>query len=109
MLQKWTFERGTEQVVLQREDDARGDCSLAVTTSGGTRTFQFDTNEARAAFQSDMESFLLATGWLLASFEPERRQRERRTFPREHPDRRRWWTDGVRLRIAKSAFHFDEF
>ena len=38
---------------------------------------------------------LLRTGWLLLTYAPDRRRRDRRRFPRATNDRRRWWTDGV--------------
>jgi hypothetical protein len=44
-------------------------------------------------FQSDMDEFLVHTGWSLLEFSPERRQwGDRRTFPRL-TERRCWWTD----------------
>jgi hypothetical protein len=45
-----------------------------------------------------MEHFLIKTGWSLEQFSPDRRTgQDRRGFPRVDVDRRRWWTDGLRL------------
>lgn len=94
MLPTWTFERGAERLIVQRDE---ADEQLILTNGATSRTLPFSDQAALVTFQHDMEAFLLRTGWLLASFAPDRRRRDRRTFPRETPDRRRWWTDGLRL------------
>lgn len=92
----WTFTREGSSLVLQRIDDGVR-AVLRITTHEGTRTVTFHDVSALTVFQADMEALLVRTGWSLESFEPERRQdQERRLFPRENPDRRRWWTDGRR-------------
>lgn len=99
----WTFTRNGGCLVLQRIDDA-APASLRITTPEGTRTVTFHDVSALTVFQADMEAMLVRTGWSLESFEPERRQdQERRLFPRENPDRRRWWTDGRRAAHEKNG------
>ena len=89
----WTFERGKERLIVQRDvDEARH--YLIITHTDGCHTLPFNHLEALVTFQTDMERVLLSTGWLLANFSPDRRRYgDRRTFPRIDNDRRRWWTD----------------
>jgi hypothetical protein len=89
----WTFQRGVERLIVERRtDDERH--SLVVTRDSGAHAISFNAIAALETFQADMERVLLSTGWLLATFAPDRRQyRDRRTFPRIDDDRRRWWTD----------------
>ena len=94
VLPTWTFEREGEQLTLQRQA-ADALQALIVSAGGTTRTFQFPDLPALVVFQTDMEAFLMRTGWLLRSYAPDRRKRDRRQFPRTSVDRRRWWTDGV--------------
>jgi hypothetical protein len=90
----WTFGRREERLVLRREKTEDG-VSLIVTENGTPRSFPFSDLERLVAFQSDMEAFLVRSGWSLLEFSPERRGgRDRRRFPRL-TERRRWWTDGV--------------
>jgi hypothetical protein len=88
------FQRGDERLMLQRYDEQEG-LALIITNAEGSRRVPFGDAAALATFQMNMEEFLIRTGWLLAAFTPERRRyQDRRGFPRVHPDRRRWWTDG---------------
>ena len=88
------FQRGDERLMLQRYDEQE-DLALVITNADGSRRVPFGDAAALATFQMNMEEFLIRTGWALASFTPERRRyQDRRGFPRVHPDRRRWWTDG---------------
>ena len=89
----WTFRRNDEQLSIRRcESDEVA--TLVVTADGQPRSFRFAHLEELERFQHDMETFLLRTGWTLAAFSPERRTpSDRRSFPREGNDRRRWWTD----------------
>ena len=89
----WTFRRSDEQLTIRRcESD--GAATLVVTAEGQPRSFRFAQLEELERLQHDMETFLLRTGWTLAAFSPERRTPgDRRGFPREGNDRRRWWTD----------------
>jgi hypothetical protein len=90
----WTFTRDGKYLVLQRDEDADGH-SLRIVSEDRVRTVSFHEVSALIIFQTDMEALLVRTGWSLESFAPERRHdHERRMFPRENPDRRRWWTDG---------------
>jgi hypothetical protein len=91
----WTFVRHGDHLVLERVENADG-IALVVTSDQGSRRIPFHDVSALVVFQCDMESFLVGTGWSLLSFAPDRRHYDdRRLFPRDHPDRRRWWTDGT--------------
>lgn len=104
----WTFGRRTERVRLRREETTDG-LLLLVDENGTPRTYFFSDVESLVAFQSDMEAFLVRTGWSLLEFAPDRRTGfDRRRFPRLE-ERRRWWTDGLvrsqavaRLKNSKS-------
>jgi hypothetical protein len=89
----WTFRRNDEHLIIRRCHRA-GAATLVVTANGQPRSFPFAQLEELERFQPDMETFLVRTGWTLARFSPERRTPgDRRRFPREGNDRRRWWTD----------------
>lgn len=91
----WTFRKDHASLSLERRRQG-DDFILVIRQPDGARELPFDNLEALERFQSDMETFLLRTGWTFASFSPERRTPlDRRTFPRITSDRRRWWTDGV--------------
>jgi hypothetical protein len=91
---RWTFGRRGEQLTLAREKTAGG-VNLVITGQGFPRSFPFDSLDRLVAFQGDMESLLVRTGWSLLSFSPDRRTPgDRRMFPRLR-ERRRWWTDAV--------------
>src|SRR5262249_11146628 len=93
LLASWTFERGGSRLIINRESTGSG-YQLSVVDDAQTRTFEFAEFDQLVVFQSDMEAFLVGTGWSLVAFAPERGgARDRRTFPRVKPDRRRWWTD----------------
>ncbi|HEX3702586.1 MAG TPA: hypothetical protein VHU82_04595 [Vicinamibacterales bacterium] len=97
--QRWTFLRGDTRLDLSREETRTG-VNLIVVSGGVSRAFSFADIERLVQFQSDMESLLVRTGWSLSQFAPERRAGgERRHFPRL-TERRRWWTDTVRLFTA---------
>jgi hypothetical protein len=91
----WTFDRDGHRLVLQRQTS--GDVvNLVILSDETSRRVPFSDMCALVAFQSDMEEFLVRTGWSLVSFSPNRRRaRDRRLFPRENADRRRWWTEGT--------------
>ena len=92
----WTFHRHGQQLTLQRRETDAG-FELEVSGPGAPRRYHFDDVSVLVTFQTDMESFLIKTGWLLEEFSPDRRTGDdRRTFPRVDVDRRRWWTDGLR-------------
>ena len=103
----WTFGRREERVRLRREATTGG-LLLVVEENGAPRSYFFNDATGLVAFQSDMEAFLVRTGWSLLEFAPDRRGGgDRRQFPRMS-ERRRWWTDGlersqhVERRLAKS-------
>ena len=92
----WSFARNDEQMEIHRGSTAEG-FLLTINGDGPPRTYFFDDEQRLEQFQLDFEKFLIATGWLLLGFSPERRAgRERRHFSRLLTDRRRWWTDGLR-------------
>jgi hypothetical protein len=92
----WTFRKGEATLTLRRQQTEAGKPLLNVVRTDEVRELKFEDLDALIRFQSDMETFLVRTGWTLASFSPERRSaRDRRTFPRETNDRRRWWTDST--------------
>jgi hypothetical protein len=83
--------------VLRREETPDG-VNLTVEGEGVPRIYPFPDIVKLVKFQSDMEAFLLRTGWQFIAFSPDRRGGvDRRDMPRLANDRRRWWTDGVRL------------
>jgi hypothetical protein len=89
----WTFSRGEQQLRVRRAAATNG-YTLEMTSDGPPRSYFFADLTALIVFQSDMESFLLRTGWSFVAFAPERRGgRDRRGWPRLD-ERRRWWTDG---------------
>lgn len=89
----WTFRRRGDRLLLRREETPSG-VHLVVTENGTSRSFAFSSLSRLVAFQSDMEAFLVRTGWTFIAFAPERRRgRDRRRMPRM-TERRRWWTDG---------------
>ena len=91
----WTFKKDRASLSLERRGQERRSF-LVVRQPEGARELPFENLESLERFQDTMETFLLRTGWTLASFSPERRTLlDRRTFPRITNDRRRWWTDGV--------------
>jgi len=93
----WTFRRGDERLSLERRE-FDGQFELAVNGSGGPRVYGFRDSAELDRFQQDMETFLLKTGWAFERFSPDRRGgTDRRTFPRIDVDRRRWWTDGLKM------------
>ena len=96
LLAEWTFLRKDDTLAVRREVTEQG-YQLVVTESGQPRTFSFQDLDRLIMFQSDMEAFLVRTGWVLADFTPDSRGgHDRRGFPRDANDRRRWWTDAVR-------------
>src|SRR5438105_15214054 len=96
----WTFVRGddeTERLTIERKTSSERDgAALTVTVDRSPRSYAFPDVAAAIRFQSDMEAFLLKSGWSFIEFSPERRANlDRRRSPRLLGDRRRWWTDGM--------------
>lgn len=99
LLASWMFRRRDDQLTIERQRTEDGTFQLVIIENGRPRSFVFTDFERLVLFQSDMESFLVRTGWSLAGFHPDRRTgADRRQFPRTNPDRRRWWTDVPRER-----------
>ena len=88
----WTFGKGGDRLSLGRQSES--DAFVVAGPNEEVREYRFTDPARLLAFQSDMEAFLLRTGWTLLAYSPERRRRrrDRRGFPRL-ADRRRWWTD----------------
>ena len=87
--------------MLTREETTNG-VNLVVASEGAPRVYAFSDLVPLVRFQSDMEAFLLRTGWQFVEFTPDRRSgTDRRDFPRRANDRRRWWTDGVKLLLPR--------
>jgi hypothetical protein len=96
----WTFVRGdrdAERLTIHRQTNVSPDgARLTVTVDRSPRSYAFPDLKAAKRFQSDMETFLLKSGWSFIEFSPERRAKlDRRRAPRRLGDRRRWWTDGM--------------
>jgi hypothetical protein len=95
----WTFARGEEGeerlTIIRDAGVSPPSVRLIVTVDGAARSFDFTDLTATLVFQSDMEAFLLKSGWSFIEFAPERRTGiDRRRGPRLW-ERRRWWTDGT--------------
>ena len=92
----WTFVRGDndgERLTIIRETDEK--VRMTIATNDSARVIEFNDLVSAVRFQSDMEAFLVKSGWSFIKFEPERRSgRDRRELPRLF-ERRRWWTDGM--------------
>jgi hypothetical protein len=90
----WTFVREDHRLDVAQHRAGEG-WLLVITRNDSPSSYEFSSLTALTRFQSDMEAFLLKTGWRFLEFSPERRRgRDRRTFPRIE-ERRRWWTDGT--------------
>jgi hypothetical protein len=85
----WTFGKDQERISLGRRS---GSCVLVVVRARDeVREYRFADVAALRIFQTDMEGFLMRTGWTQLKYFPERRRdRDRRRVPRT-ADRRKWW------------------
>jgi hypothetical protein len=101
----WAFSREGIRLELRRETTEDGVLLVIENSSGDPRSYFFRDLENLEAFQNDMERLLLGTGWSFEEFGPDRRSGfDRRTWPRIHRDRRRWWTDSRRApRIRRTS------
>jgi hypothetical protein len=89
----WTFGRGVQRVEIRRYISPNGPI-LEVVGGDAPGTTAFNDMAGLVAYQSALETRLLASGWTLIAFSPERRSgKERRAAARGQADRRRWWTD----------------
>ena len=69
----WAFARKGSRMAVIRRDDA-GDVKLVIAAGGrAPKTYSFDEEARLNSFQSDMQEFLLRTGWSFLGFRPERR------------------------------------
>jgi hypothetical protein len=83
----WVFARDTTTIRVLRLPEGR----LQIESSEGqTREFSFPDLDELTAFHLGFEQHLVATGWSLVEFSPERRSgRDRRAQSRGGRDRRR--------------------
>ena len=99
----WIFAKGCDRLTLSRCAVEDG-YLLSVNGPGHPRSYFFADLQPLVQFQSDMETFLVTTGWSFEAYTPDRRTgHDRRSWPRVENDRRRWWTDGRPRRAAKDA------
>ena len=97
----WTFARDERQLEIRRTQNEEG-FLLGIVGDGAPRTYFFAELARLRVFQSDLEKFLLGTGWSFIGFYPDRRAgRERRNYSRLITDRRRWWTDGLKAQSPR--------
>jgi hypothetical protein len=90
----WSFTRGIEHLQIRRQPADEG-VTLSIVGDGAPRSYVFSDEVRLEAFQRDMETLLLNTGWTFDGYAPDQRHgRDRRGWPRNANDRRRWWTDG---------------
>ena len=83
----WVFVNGDERVELHRDVDPASTL-LAVSGTGGQRTFVSRDRACLVAFHAGFEQALAQLGWRLEGFQPERRSgSDRRAMPRT-PERR---------------------
>jgi len=93
-VQVWTFERGSERLIVRRRTEPDAFAIEIETGDGVPRAHRFEEEDQFLVFQSDLQYMLVHSGWTLVEFAPDRRTgRDRRGFPRKLNDRRRWWTD----------------
>jgi len=85
----WVFVRDTTTIRIQR----RVGLTLHIESNeGNERVFPFSDLNELTAFHCGFEQHLIATGWSLVEFGPERRSgQDRRSVARSGPDRRRPW------------------
>jgi hypothetical protein len=82
----WVFATATEQIHIQRP--TTGELQIH-SNMKSSRVFKFADIQELTAFQLGFEEFLLANGWTLVDFGPERRAgRDRRRVGRRRQDRR---------------------
>jgi len=62
MLPTWIFQRGSEHLMLNCQENARG-VTLIVSGDGDLRSYSFHDFAALVKFEGQMAEFLLAAGW----------------------------------------------
>jgi hypothetical protein len=86
----WLFVRGFESVRLIRASTPEGRARLLVYGPGNTQvTLEFEDGSSCTARQSELERQLVADGFTLEQFTDRRSGSDRRSIPRETPERRR--------------------
>ena len=84
----WIFARGETTIRVQR---LPGQVLHIDSNEGNDRRFTFNDLDELTAFHAGFEEHLIATGWSLVEFGPERRSGvERRAVARPGRDRRRF-------------------
>ena len=97
----WTFGRNKQRLDIRRTGTPK-EPVLEVVGGDAPGTTLFKDMTALVRYQTALESRLVADGWSLLSFEPERRSgTERRAAARGRLDRRRWWSDPEFRRRSK--------
>lgn len=100
----WVFSREGVQLEIRRHEVEDGILLIIDAPEAPSRSYHFGDLASLARFQNDMERLLLDTGWAFEEFGPDRRTgRDRRTWPRIHNDRRRWWTDSRRAPALRGS------
>jgi hypothetical protein len=85
----WVFVRDTTTIRVRR---LPGSTLHIESSEGNERVFPFADLDELTAFHCGFEQHLVATGWSLVEFGPERRSgQDRRTALRNGQDRRRPW------------------
>jgi hypothetical protein len=72
MLPTWIFQRDGERLMLHCREHPRG-ITLVVSGDGDLRSYSFHDVAALVKFESEMEEFLLETGWSPAQLTTEPR------------------------------------
>ena len=86
----WLFVRGSESVRLIRASTPEGRTRLLVYGPGNTQaTHEFEDGSSCTARQSELERELVSGGFMLEQFTDRRSGADRRSAPRETPERRR--------------------
>jgi hypothetical protein len=86
----WLFVRGSDSVRLIRASTPEGRWRLLVYGPGNAQTtHEFHEDSSCTTLQSELERQLVADGFALEQFTDRRGGVERRSVPRDTPDRRR--------------------
>jgi hypothetical protein len=84
----WVFASSEERIEIRRSADVNAR-QLIILGAEGSRTVDFDSHPELVAYQAQLETHLLGSGWSFARFEPDRRgTNDRRRRPRGDGDRR---------------------
>jgi hypothetical protein len=61
----WVFRRGSESIIITRLSFTTGTLLLVIGRDGETRSRSFPATESAIAYHQQLESALIAGGWLL--------------------------------------------